>query len=205
MKKIMLFILLSSVVLNLSPIIVQADKKLNKELMKIVNEFKPSNSLIVSPDKPFPTKSIQLYDFNQDGRKEIIVTFEVKAKEHPSPSQYGAMVLKKVNNKWEKIWETKIKGVDLDFSGLADITGDGTKEYLFGVTIGAALGSKLKIFQWNDNSFKNIAEVPYHEIDILNGNQKEGLAVWRWYLAECSLVDVLKWNGDQLVYDKELF
>ncbi|AMM93227.1 hypothetical protein UP17_12515 [Peribacillus simplex] len=205
MKKIMLFILLSSLLLNLSPIIVQADKKLNKELMKIVNEFKPSNSLIVSPDKPFPTKSIKLYDFNQDGRKEIIVTFEVKAKEQPSPSQYGAMVLKKVNNKWEKIWETRIKGVDLDFSGLADITGDGTKEYLFGVTIGAALGSKLKIFQWNDNSFKNIAEVLYHEIDILNGNQKEGLAVWRWYLAECSLVDVLKWNGDQLVYDKELF
>ncbi|MDM5294650.1 VCBS repeat-containing protein [Peribacillus simplex] len=205
MKKIILFILLSSLVLNLSPIIVQADKKLNKELMNIVNEFKPSNSLIESPDKPFPTKSIKLYDFNQDGRKEIIVTFEVKAKEQPSSSQYGAMVLKKVNNKWEKIWETRIKGVDLDFSGLADITGDGTKEYLFGVTIGAALGSKLKIFQWNDNSFKNIAEVLYHEIDILNGNQKEGLAVWRWYLAECSLVDVLKWNGDQLVYDKELF
>lgn len=203
MKKIMQFISLL-VTLNLSPIFVQADEKLNEELMK-VKEFTPSNALLVSPEKPFSTPPIQLYDFNKNGQKEIIVTFEIKAKEHPSPSQFGVMVLKKVNNEWGKVWETKIQGVDLDFSGLADITGDGTKEYLFGVTIGAALGNKLEIFQWNDNTFKNIADVPYHEIDLLNGDQKEGLAVWREYLADSYLVDVLKWNGEKLVYDKKLY
>ncbi|MFE4898751.1 hypothetical protein [Peribacillus butanolivorans] len=204
MKKIMQFTLLL-VTLNLSPIFVHANENQEKDLMNIVKKFKPLNSLLVNPEKPFSTQPIQLYDFNHDGQKEIIATFEIKAKEQPSPSQYGVMVLKKVNNRWEKVWETKRQGVDLDFSGVADITGDGTKEYLFGVTIGAALGSKLEIFQWNDNSIKKIANVPYHEIDLVKGNQKEGLAVWRWYLADSFLVDVLSWDGEKLVYDKELY
>ncbi|MFD4820523.1 hypothetical protein [Peribacillus butanolivorans] len=204
MKKIMQFTLLL-VTLNLSPIFVHANENQEKDLMNIVKKFKPSNSLLVNPEKPFSTQPIQLYDFNHDGQKEIIATFEIKAKEQPSPSQYGVMVLKKVNNRWEKVWETKRQGVDLDFSGVADITGDGIKEYLFGVTIGAALGSKLEIFQWNDNSIKKIANVPYHEIDLVKGNQKEGLAVWRWYLADSFLVDVLSWDGEKLVYDKELY
>ncbi|MCO0601359.1 hypothetical protein NGI46_29135 [Peribacillus butanolivorans] len=204
MKKIMQFTLLL-VTLNLSPIFVHANENQEKDLMNIVKKFKPSNSLLVNPEKPFSTQPIQLYDFNHDGQKEIIATFEIKAKEQPSPSQYGVMVLKKVNNRWEKVWETKRQGVDLDFSGVADITGDGTKEYLFGVTIGAALGSKLEIFQWDDNSIKKIANVPYHEIDLVKGYQKEGLAVWRWYLADSFLVDVLSWDGEKLVYDKELY
>ncbi|MBK5446953.1 hypothetical protein [Peribacillus sp. TH24] len=204
MKKIMQFTLLL-VTLNLSPIFVQADEKLNEELMKIVKEFTPSNALLVSPEKPFSTQSIQLYDFNHDGQKEIIATFEIKAKEQPNPSQFGVMVLKKVNNDWQKVWETKAQGVGLNFSGLADITGDGTKEYLIGVTIGAAAGNKLEIFQWNDNSFINIADVPYFEIDILNQNKKVSLAIWQWYIGESYLVDVLKWNGEKLVFDKESY
>jgi len=204
MKKIVRLSLLF-LVLNLSPTLVQADEKVEEGLIKIVKEFTPTNALLVSPKKPFNTAPIQLYDFNQDGQEEIVVTFEIKAKEQPSPSQYGVMVLRKVNNVWRKVWETKIRGVDLDLSGLADITGDGTKEYLFGVTIGAASGNKLEIFQWIDNSFKNIVEVPYHEIELLNGNQKEGLAVWRRYLADSFLIDTLKWNGEKLIYDKELY
>ncbi|MEE6452642.1 hypothetical protein RAH41_18925 [Gottfriedia acidiceleris] len=204
MKNIMRFTLLF-VTLNLSPIFVQADEKLNEGLMKIVKEFTPSNALLVSPEKPLSTPPIQLYDFNQDGQKELIATYKIKAKEQPFPSQYGVIVLMKINNEWGKVWETKTQGVDLDFSGLADFTGDGIIEYLFGVTIGAAAGNNLEIFQWIDNSFKNIAEVPYHEIDLLKGNQKEGLAVWRAYIADSYLVDVLNWNGEKLVYEKELY
>ena len=93
----------------------------------------------------------------------------------------------------------------MDFSGLVDITGDGTKEFLFGVTIGADIGSELEVFQWVNNSFKKIADVPYHQIDIVKGNQKVGIAVWQKYVGDSYLVDVLKWNGEKLVYDKELY
>ncbi|WLR57124.1 hypothetical protein LC048_09790 [Mesobacillus subterraneus] len=135
----------------------------------------------------------------------MIITFEIKAKEQPAASQYGVMVLTKVNNKWEKVWETIKQGVELDFSGLADITGEGIKEYLFGVSIGAALGNELEIFQWNDQTLQEIANVPYHKLDLLMGNQQVGLAVWRWYIADSYLVDVLKWDGKKLAYDKQLY
>ncbi|MFB7159853.1 hypothetical protein [Lysinibacillus sp. NPDC056232] len=173
--------------------------------MKIVSRFMPSNASLVSPENPFSTLPIQLYDFDHDGQKEIIFTFKIKAKNQPTPSQFGSIVLKKHNSDWRKIWETKMQGVDLDFSGLVDITGDGTKEYLFGVTIGAAMGSELQVFQWINNSFQKIADVPYHKMDFVNGKQKVGLAIWQMYIGDSYLVDVLKWNGEKLVYNEGLY
>ncbi len=204
MKKFLLFTILATVILNLSPIFTHAEEKLNKDLMKIIKEFVPPNSILVSPEEPKSTKPYQFYDFNQDGQEEIIITFEIKAKEQPNPSQYGVIVLRKENERWEKTWETQTQGVGLDFSGLADITGDGIKEYLFGVTIGAAIGNKLEIFKWNNNSLKMIAEVPYHMMELLS-NKKVGIAVWQWYIADTYFVNVLKWNGEKLVLDEELY
>ena len=204
MKKILLFTILATVILNLSPIFTHAEEKLNKDLMKIINEFVPPNSILVSPEEPKSTKPYQFYDFNQDGQEEIIITFEIKAKEQPNPSQYGVIVLRKENERWEKTWETQTQGVGLDYSGVADITGDGIKEYLFGVTIGASAGNKLEIFKWNNNSLKMIAEVPYHMMELLS-NKKVGIAVWQRYIADTYFVDVLKWNGEKLVLDEELY
>ena len=180
MKKILLFTILATIISNLSPIFTHAEEKLNKDLMEIINEFVPPNSILVSPEEPKSTKPYQFYDFDQDGLEEIIITFEIKAKEQPNPSQYGVIVLRKENEKWGKIWEIQTQGVGLDYSGVADITGDGIKEYLFGVTIGAAAGNQLGIFQWNHHSLKIIAEVPYHMMELL-GNKKVGIAVWQWY------------------------
>jgi hypothetical protein len=204
MKKILLFTILATVILNLSPIFTHAEEKLNKDLMEIINEFVPPNSILVSPEEPKSTKPYQFYDFNQDGLEEIIITFKIKAKEQPNPSQYGVIVLRKENERWEKTWETQKQGVGLDYSAVADITGDGIKEYLFGVTIGASAGNKLEIFKWNNNSLKIIAEVPYHMMELLS-NKKVGIAVWQRYIADTYFVDVLKWNGEKLVLDKELY
>ncbi|WP_108672536.1 hypothetical protein [Peribacillus acanthi] len=201
MKKIIVLTLLVSVILNLSPIFTHAE---NKELMKIFKEFVPPNSILISPNEPKSTKPYQLYDFNQDGQEEIIITFEIKAKEQPIPSQYGVIVLRKENERWEKTWETQTQGVGLDYSGVIDITGDGIKEFLFGVTIGASAGNRLGIFKWNNNSLKMIAEVPYHMIELIS-NKKVGIAVWQRYIADTYFVDVLTWNGEKLVLDEELY
>jgi len=203
MKKIMLFTLLLFFAVCFRPIFVHANENQEEDLTKIVRRFMPSNGSLISPENPFSTRPIQLYDFDHDGQKEIIVTYKIKAKDYPS--QFGSIVLKKHNTDWRKIWETKMQGVDLDFSGLVDITGDGTKEYLFGVTIGAAMGSKLEVFQWTNNSFQKIADIPYHKMDFVDGMQKVGLAVWQMYIGDSYLVDVLKWDGKKLIYDEELY
>lgn len=203
MKKIMLFTILLLFVVCCRPLFVHAKENQEVDLKKIVSRFMPSNASLISPENPFSTLPIQRYDFDHDGQKEILFTYKIKAKDHPS--QFGSIVLKKHNTDWRKIWETKFQGVDLDFSGLVDITGDGTKEYLFGVTIGAAMGSELQVFQWINNSFQKIADVPYHKMDFVNGKQKVGLAVWQMYIGDSYLVDVLKWNGEKLVYDEALY
>jgi hypothetical protein len=204
MKRILLFTILATIILNLSPIFTHAEEKSNKDLIKIIKEFIPPNSLLVSPEKPKSTKPYQFYDFNQDEQEEIIITFEIKEKEQPNPSHYGVIVLRKENERWKKVWEAQTQGVGLDYSGVADITGDGIKEYLFGVTIGASAGNKLEIFKWKNNSLKMIAEVPYHMMELLS-NKKDGIAVWQRYIADTYFVDVLKWNGEKLVLDEELY
>jgi hypothetical protein len=204
MKKILIITILASVILNLLPSLAHAEKILTKDLMEIINEFVPPNSILVSPEELKFTKPYQFYDFNQDGNDEIIITYEIKAKEQPNPSQYGVIVLRKGNGKWEKIWEYRTQGGGLDFSGVADITGDGIKEYLFGVTIGTSAGNNLEIFKWNSNSLKMIAEVQYHMMELLS-NKNVGIAVWQRYIADTYFVDVVKWNGKKLVLDEELY
>lgn len=204
MKKIMLFTLFTFVILNLSPIFTHAEENWNEDLMEITKEFLPSKSLLVSPEEPLSTEPFQLYDFDQDGQQEMIITFEIKARVQPSPSQFGVIVLKKEIEGWEKIWETKRQGVGLQYSGVADITGDGTKEYLFGVRIGASAGNELEIYKWNNNSFNMIADIPYHMVELLS-DKNVGIAVWQRYIADTYFVEVLKWNGQKLVYDEKLY
>lgn len=113
MKKIMLLTLLSIVAVNFILIVVHANEDQKKDLMKIVRAFMPLNSSLISPEKPYSTQPIQLYDFNHDGQKEIIFNLEIKVKDQPS--YFGSIVLKKDNIDWRKVLETKIQGVDLDF------------------------------------------------------------------------------------------
>jgi hypothetical protein len=190
---------------NQAPLFVNAEEKTDEDLIKIINKFVPSNSSLVSPEHPASTKPFQLYDFNNDGYKEMIVNYQLKAKEQPSPSQFGVIILKKEKNEWKKIWETKAQGVGLDYSGMTDMTGDGIKEYLFGVTIGASAGNKLEIFKWENNSLKMITDVPYHMMELLSDNKDVGIAVWQRYIADTYFVDVLKWDGQQLVPDERLY
>ncbi|MFS0824726.1 hypothetical protein [Bacillus sp. 1P02SD] len=39
----------------------------------------------------------------------------------------------------------------------------------------------------------------------LLSNKKVGVAVWQRYIADTYFVDVLKWNGEKLVLDEELY
>ncbi|PFP46241.1 hypothetical protein COK01_21720 [Priestia megaterium] len=203
--KIMLIILLIFGGMSFSSILVQAEQIQDPSLMKIVENFKPSKAILIKADRPSSAKPIQFYDFNHDGQKEIIITYEIEAKEQHSPSQFEVMILKKEKDEnWRKLFDDQFQGVDLDFSGLADITGNVVKEYLWGVTIGAAAGSQLKVIHWDGISFKEIATEPYHKIDLVKGNQKLGISAWHLYIGDSYLVDVLKWNGEKLVYDQEL-
>ncbi|KAA0548607.1 hypothetical protein FZW96_08555 [Bacillus sp. BGMRC 2118] len=204
MRKIILFTLTLPLILNIYLSTTYAEENSNDDIITFIDRFLPQNARLINPEEPKSVKSYQFYDFDQNGQEEIIITFEIEAKEQPNPSQYGVILLSKVDEKWTKTWDTQIQGVGLHYSNLVDITGDGIKEYLFGVTIGASAGNKLGIFKWNNNSLKLLADVPYHMMDVLT-NKNVGIAVWRRYIADTYFVDVLKWNGKKMITDEELY
>lgn len=114
------------------------------------------------------------------------------------------IVLKKKADSWEKAWEKEIEGVGLNYFQLVDVTNDGTKELIFGVTIGASVGNQLEIFTWEKESFEPIFETYYHELEIVK-NERVGLAIWDRFLADTYFVEVVRWNGNDFVFDQPLF
>lgn len=116
---------------------------------------------------------------------------KISSDEGNSERVNGVIILTKRNERWEKTLEFQTQGVGLDYSGVADITGDGIKEYLFDAKFGASAGKKLEIFNWNHNSLKMVAEVPYHMMELLS-NKKNGISVWQRYIADTYFVDVLE-------------
>ncbi|PFK66601.1 hypothetical protein COJ21_24480, partial [Priestia megaterium] len=113
--KMTLIILLIFGGMNFSSILVRAEKIQGPSLMKMVENFKPPNATLIKADRPSSAKPIQFYDFNHDGQKELIITYEIKAKEQPSPSQFGVMILKREKDgNWRKLFNDQVQGVDLD-------------------------------------------------------------------------------------------
>ena len=181
-----------------------AENQTQDEMNAVLKTFLPPNAQLVYPEAPKGTKSYQFYDFDQDGQNELIVTFKMKAADQPNPSQYGVILLRKNKEGWEKVWETQTQGVGLPYSGFADLTGDGKKEFLFGIAIGASAGNQLQIYHYHGHALKKIAEIPYHMLELL-GNDKVSLAVWQRYIANTYFVDVLMWDGKKFVFNEERF
>lgn len=175
-----------------------------ESIVEVITEFLPPNSSLVSPENPKNIDAIQFYDFDKDGEAEVIATYERKSDIEPSPSQYGVIVLQKASEGWQKIWEKQTEGVGFVYSELVDVTTDGVKEFLFGVTIGASVGHQLEIFKWENKKLQPIFDIYYHQFEIVK-NVRTGLAFWDRFVADTYLVNVLSWNGEEFVFDEELF
>jgi hypothetical protein len=169
---------------------------------EIVRHFLPPEADLIKPNQPEGARSIQCYDFDQDGQLEIVATYRLK--EHVK--KLHLLVLKRENQQWRKVYEKADDGFDVEFSGLIDLTGDGRKEYIVGWGIGASAGSKLEVFSWKDNTLQSILEPQYyHQLEILRTGRSAGLAIWERYCCDAFIVDVLTWDGRQLTTDEELY
>jgi hypothetical protein len=190
------------IVFNFSSVVVNAEKYLDNEYKEVINEFLPKNSELIEPKSSLQTQPVQRYDFDKDGQSELVVTF----KELGEPTRLKAMVLKKEKEQWKKVWEKTGEGFDIHLSTLADITGDGIKEYLIGWMIGASAGNKLEIFQWRDNTLKKIHDYSfYHKLETLTQRKQTHLAIWNRFCCDAYTVDVMGWNGNKLVIDEEMY
>jgi len=71
MKKILLFTILVSVILYLSPTFTHADVKLNIDPMKIINEFLPPKSILVSPKELIQLNHISFMTLTKMDNKRL--------------------------------------------------------------------------------------------------------------------------------------
>ncbi|SES64952.1 hypothetical protein SAMN05216389_101247 [Oceanobacillus limi] len=169
--------------------------------LEIAKRFLPKNGALVVPSQPENVTAIQRYDFDKDDVQEMIVTYKVKGN-----SKQKAMVLKKERGKWEKIWDTSGKGIDIDYAGLADITGNGTDEFMIGWMVGASAGSELAIFTWHENKLKKLGEnYHYHKLDTLNRGKRTSVVIWDRFCCDAYRVNVWKWTDGDMVHDENMY
>jgi hypothetical protein len=174
----------------------------SQPLYKTAKELLPTEAEFIKPKTPESVSSIQVYDFNQDGQQEMLVTFRLEK----GVGKLHAMLLKKEEKQWKKIWDTTSEGFDIEYSGIEDITGDGVGEFVIAWGIGASAGNKLEIYRWEEETLKRIIEPRFfHRMELLKGENQTSVALWERYCCDAFLVDVLTWNSKDLVRDEDLF
>jgi hypothetical protein len=179
-----------------------AAKKETQPLYETVKELLSTEAEFIKPNTPDSVSSIQVYDFDQDGQQEMMVTYRLEN----GLGKLHALLLKKEGNQWKKIWETTSEGFDIEYAGFVDITGDGVGEFVIAWGIGASAGNKLEIYRWEENTLKRIIEPRFfHRMELLKGENQNSLALWERYCCDAFLVDVLTWTSKGLVSDEELY
>lgn len=200
MRMIRLMIILL-IVVSCSGVQVYAAEKIDHS-KDIVKPFLPANSELAEAKEPLETNAIQQYDFDRDGQAELIVTFKVIGE----PIQLKAVVLKKEGEQWKKVWEVTGEGYEISYAGLADMDGDGVKEFVIGWKIGESAGSELEVFQWQGNTLNKLNDsIPYHKLEVLTQGKQTYLAVWSRFCCDAYTVDVLKWDGAEFIQDDKMF
>ncbi|MTI85071.1 MAG: tetratricopeptide repeat protein [Firmicutes bacterium] len=125
----------------------------NVPLKTVVQESLPPGAKLETPNNPDGAKAIQQQDIDGDGEDELLATYLVGQ----NPGELGAILLKKKQNNWEKVWElNEALGYALDHAGFVDITGDGRPELLLGwamdpTNANGVEHNGLDIFTWQGN------------------------------------------------------
>lgn len=136
----------------------------NEEDIKLVaKRFLPEGARFLYPMSPKGADAVQLSDIDDDGVKEMLVTFQGTSDE----GSLGAIVLKRNNDEWKEIWrvEEQVNVIGLEFAQFIDITDDKILELLLGWSLGYGLGSNLEIISFKDTP-KQISSIRYSMVEI---------------------------------------
>lgn len=159
----------------------------------------PKGTALSVPNGPVGTDSVIAADIDGDGQDEIIVLY----RSLNNPNQVGTFILKKGKKYWEKVFAKKGTGYEISWASVADLTGDGKNEVLFGWQAGVSAGNTLEIYSWKKNGLERIDELNYHELEAIQfeHESKVRLAVWNRDLADVYKIQLLMWDGNKLIPD----
>jgi hypothetical protein len=166
-----------------------------------IKKLLPGNTSLSVPNEPVGMDSVIQADFNNDGINEAVAFYKSKS----TANQAGAIILQKKLNEWKPLTTFSGIGYEISWGSATDITGDGIPELLLGWKIGVTAGNVLDIYQWKDHQFSKLQQLNFHEIELISAKNSYRLALWKRLFEDVYQVDVLKWNKNALVSDKELY
>jgi bla regulator protein blaR1 len=171
--------------------------------LEILNFFLPEGSELENANGH---KTIVSKDLDGDGKNEILGVYRYK----DIKNALFLLVLKNVDNRWEKVGTVKGDGYALDVLSFADIDGDGNSDIIFGVKLGSSY-SKLNIYLLKERILTKAFSKTYSKLEILDcinsssKAKKAALAMWVKDTGDAYKIQVVRWNGMELVPAKDLY
>lgn len=128
-------------------------------LRAVAEEVIPEGAQLTIPLQPEDMGAIRQVDIAGDGEKELIAFYK---KEY----QLGAVVLRAVNDKWEKIGDIEGLGQDIAYADFKDLDNDSKLELMIGWSGGQGLDGDLDIYTWQDSKLKLSSREKYTEMAV---------------------------------------
>lgn len=174
-------------------------------LTGIVKNFLPYTAEIIIFDKPYKTPAVMMADLDGDMFPEIIGGYRYNGENY-------IIILKNYCNIWHLAAIIKGKGYNISYLIAAPISGRGINNLIIGWQIGA-IWSKLNIFEWTGEGFKNIAPKDMHfskiEVEDMPGEKgKDGryeMALWVHDTGEAYKIEIYRWNNNRLIPAEDVY
>ncbi|MBY0123148.1 DL-endopeptidase inhibitor IseA family protein [Bacillus sp. S/N-304-OC-R1] len=177
-----------------APQYAEAASELEKTLLIKSKDLLPIGAVLTTASQPAGSEAVIKADLNGDGTNEMIYLYQSIG----NKEQIGAFILMNDKGEWNKAAEIKGTGYEVSWASSADITGDGKPELLLGWKIGASAGNVLDIFSWGESGLEKLAQLNYHELEVLLPEDKKDsqarLAIWNREMADVYKTDILKWE-----------
>ncbi|NLD47656.1 MAG: hypothetical protein GX660_10720 [Clostridiaceae bacterium] len=170
----------------------------------VAARFIPPDGQLVGPKFPANSPKILLADLDGDSKKELIVTYRID-------TSIKTIVLKNNNDQWELAGEGDAPSYGaLNFRYAEDLTGDGKKQLLVGVTSDSAR-PVLYGYSFDNCCLSEIFKMDYQRLELLNPSTKNKrasgssqLAIWNSKDSGAYDINVYKWNGQALEQQNDL-
>lgn len=174
------------------------DKEKTEDYISIVKSFMPENARLLIPKHPYGAKEVQFANLDGSTQKGLVASFQLD-------NEIRTLFLKKQDEYWYKDAEISCYGYDsLDYRDTADLTGDGKKQLMLGVSSGNE-SPTLYTYSLDDGVFIELFARSYDKIELLpssrgpNSHAKTWLALWSKKDENTYDIEVLRWNGSELV------
>ncbi len=123
--------------------------------------------------------AIRKVDIDGDKIDEILLLYKSYRNSYKDEGEYGVIILKKKNNKWNEINRIEGLGDSIDLVEYKDITGDNLPEICIGYNIQYSSNKSLHVYSYHGGYFDTIYEIEYRDfgLDDLNNDGKNELII----------------------------